>query len=680
MVNLLRLPTWILISFIAPLCIGAQDRPLEFGLMGGLGLGTHDAAFSKLGSFPSCCPEFTGGSGTGAVIGGYAAFSLSDGVRIHTRLLSSSEPATMTDDERTVVADLRNGASVVDALFRHELNASIATIGLEPLIAWQPAGSLELMIGPRLAFTTTASFTQRETLVEPSDYGAYLGDDRVWVDNSGLIPNAQSVRLGVVLAARYSLPMNADSTLLLVPEASYVYDVTGVAAGVSWKSHQLRLMAGIGWRPRREQEPIIEPAPPSKDEEVPIVEVPVDRKPPLAGSIRAVAVQANGGEEALVEMKVEETVAKELRPLLPYVYFSAGDARIPDRYRRRTKEEALRFREDQLYADSTLGIYHDLLNVIGRRLQSRPSASLTLTGTVSSTPQDNGQDLARRRAEAVRDYLVSSWGIPASRLTIVARGTLPELPTRANDPADVELAHEENRRVEISCSDPSVLEPVLTTDTLRVSNPPSVRFWTENLTASRLMSWKVEARQAGVGLYSASGTGVLPKAHLWNIMENRATIPLAEEPIEYQLTLEDDRGSVFVSPPLSIPVRQLTISRKKIEQVGDREIERFSLILFDFNESAVKGQNASIVSIIASRTQNATSVTIAGSTDVIGSEAYNGQLARSRATETAKALGLTGTARIVSTGEQGPYTMSLPEGRAYSRTVVVTVETPITRR
>jgi outer membrane protein OmpA-like peptidoglycan-associated protein len=163
-------------------------------------------------------------------------------------------------------------------------------------------------------------------------------------------------------------------------------------------------------------------------------------------------------------------------------------------------------------------------------------------------------------------------------------------------------------------------------------------------------------------------------------MENRATIPLAEEPIEYQLTLEDDRGSVFVSPPLSIPVRQLTISRKKIEQVGDREIERFSLILFDFNESAVKGQNASIVSIIASRTQNATSVTIAGSTDVIGSEAYNGQLARSRATETAKALGLTGTARIVSTGEQGPYTMSLPEGRAYSRTVVVTVETPITRR
>lgn len=679
MPNILRLPYWTFLTFLIPLSGIAQDRPLEFGLMGGLGLVAHDASFSKLGTFPSCCPEFTGGSGTGAVLGGYAAFSLSENLRIHTRLLSSSEPAIMTDDERTVVADLRNGASVVDALFRHELSASIATIGLEPLISWQPLSSLELLFGPRIAFTTTASFTQRETLIEPADYGAYLGDDRIWVDNSGLIPDAQTVRIGIVVAARYSLPMNADSTLVLVPEASYVYDLSGIAANVAWKSHQLRLTAGVGWRPRREQEPDVEPVPPSTTEVQQIVEVPADRKPPLAGSIRGVAVQANGSEEALLEIRVEETVAKELRPLLPFIYFGVGDARIPDRYRRRSRDQAAGFREDQLYADSTLGIYHDILNIVGRRMQNRPNATITLTGTVSSTPQDNGQDLAKRRADAVKEYLVSTWGIAASRVNTVARGSLPELPTRASDPGDVELAHEENRRVEIACSDPSVLAPVLTTDTLRVSNPPSVRFWTQNLTSSKLSSWNVSARQSGVGLYSSSGSGDLPPSHLWNIAADRGKTPLAEEPIEYQLRLEDDRGSVFVTPPVAIPVRQLTISRKKIERVGDREIERFSLILFDFDESSIKGQNASIVSIIASRTQAATSVTITGSTDVIGSEVYNGQLARSRATETAKALGLTSTARIVSTGEQGPYTMSLPEGRAYSRTVVVTVETPIAR-
>jgi outer membrane protein OmpA-like peptidoglycan-associated protein len=677
-----------LYSVVLALCACAvsaqpQKQPLEFGLLGGIGLATHDAAFSKLGNFPSCCPEFTGGSGSGVVLGGYAAFVLTDRIRLHGRLVSSSEPTTMTDDERTVVADLRNGASVVDALFRHELNATIATVGIEPLIAWQPMRQLELLMGPRIAFTTTASFTQRETLEEPADYGAYLGDDRVWVDNSGLIPQSQSIRLGLVAAARYSLPMNGDSTLVLVPELSYVYDLSGIASGLAWDSHQIRLTAAIGWRPKYAYEPDIQPDPPANiiPETIPepIAERPADRKPPLAGTITAVGLNDDGSEESLVEVRIEETVAKELRPLLPFVYFNEGDASIPTRYRRKTQAQAEVFREDQLFADSTLGIYHDILNIIGRRMIEQPAATLTITGTTSATPQDNGKNLAEQRAEAVRSYLVTVWGIQPTRLDVVARPGLPERPTRANDPLDIQRAHEENRRVEFTSADPDILRPVTTTDTIRIANPPSVRFRTDNTTRSPLSTWSVTADQGGRELFGTSGTADLPAMHVWKVAADRQKTPLTEEPLSYRLTLEDQSGGVFTTAPATIPVRQVTISRKKIERIGDKEIDRFSLILFDFDEAIVKGQNAAIVGIIASKTKAASSVTISGSTDVIGSETYNAQLARSRAVETAKALGLTGQATIISKGENGPYTMSLPEGRAYNRTVVVTVETPIAR-
>jgi outer membrane protein OmpA-like peptidoglycan-associated protein len=70
-------------------------------------------------------------------------------------------------------------------------------------------------------------------------------------------------------------------------------------------------------------------------------------------------------------------------------------------------------------------------------------------------------------------------------------------------------------------------------------------------------------------------------------------------------------------------------------------------------------------------------VRINGYTDVLGTETYNEELSRNRAIETAKALGLP-TSAVLGLGEQRPlYPNDLPEGRAYNRTVTVTVETPV---
>ncbi|MFA6958000.1 MAG: OmpA family protein [Thermoanaerobaculia bacterium] len=66
------------------------------------------------------------------------------------------------------------------------------------------------------------------------------------------------------------------------------------------------------------------------------------------------------------------------------------------------------------------------LDDVALRMKSEPAATAAVTGYTDGTEKTGkGNDLDRRRAEAVRDYLVSRHGIDASRITTEAMGTDP---------------------------------------------------------------------------------------------------------------------------------------------------------------------------------------------------------------------------------------------------------------
>jgi hypothetical protein len=209
---------------------------------------THTASFSQLGVYPSCCPEFTGGSAFGSAVGAYLAQTFGNGLRFHARLTYASEGAPQSYDERTYVADLRDSATVVPALFRHTLTSSIFTLGVEPLIGIN-LGNLELVGGMRVALPLTAQFAQREEIVEPAGYGEYVGDDRTWVETDADIPNVPSLRFGIIAGMRYNLPLNAASSVVLSPEVIYHHDLSGVSTGVTWTASQVRVGFSLGFRP-----------------------------------------------------------------------------------------------------------------------------------------------------------------------------------------------------------------------------------------------------------------------------------------------------------------------------------------------------------------------------------------------------------------------------------------------
>jgi outer membrane protein OmpA-like peptidoglycan-associated protein len=179
-------------------------------------------------------------------------------------------------------------------------------------------------------------------------------------------------------------------------------------------------------------------------------------------------------------------------------------------------------------------------------------------------------------------------------------------------------------------------------------------------------------------LKELSGTGHVPDSVDWHIEGEQESIPRAPEPIAYELQMTDSSGQEITAPPGALPVDQMTLRRKRIERIADREIDRYGLILFDFDRADLNESNRRIAEFIRGRIKPSATVSVTGHTDRVGEADHNLKLSQDRASTVAAALGTPG-ATIAGEGESSPlYDNNLPEGRFYSRTVSIVVETPVT--
>lgn len=68
----------------------------------------------------------------------------------------------------------------------------------------------------------------------------------------------------------------------------------------------------------------------------------------------------------------------------------------------------------------------------------------------------------------------------------------------------------------------------------------------------------------------------------------------------------------------SIPVEYLSIKKKKTERIADKEINRFSLILFDVRSSDINAINKPIIQLIKTYIKPNSSIIVKGFTDKHG--------------------------------------------------------------
>jgi outer membrane protein OmpA-like peptidoglycan-associated protein len=159
---------------------------------------------------------------------------------------------------------------------------------------------------------------------------------------------------------------------------------------------------------------------------------------------------------------------------------------------------------------------------------------------------------------------------------------------------------------------------------------------------------------------------------------------------EDALSQKDDSLVLFIEATDSLgasasATNTIPLQRTRSEREREQELERYSLILFGFDDDKLGTKNERTISFVAEsfKKMKPEIVNVLGYTDETGDPSYNDELSRRRADQAIKQLEASLKQKKVSlpakTFIEGKgsrevlYDNTLPEGRFFSRTVNITL-------
>jgi outer membrane protein OmpA-like peptidoglycan-associated protein/Mg-chelatase subunit ChlD len=388
-------------------------------------------------------------------------------------------------------------------------------------------------------------------------------------------------------------------------------------------------------------------------------------------------LDSSSADATIDTLIVEDQVVRQRFPLLGYLFFDAGNAAIPSRYALFTNKAETEGFDESRVPGNALDHYYNILNIIGYRMKVNPAAEILITGCSDGDVADAAVPaIGRKRAEAVRDYLQTIWGIDPQRLLPNGR-TLPEVASTNS----LEEGKAENRRVEIVSLNLNILAPVAFEAHEVSARPAETVFKMEVSAANGLRNWRLPLYAGPVLFHEIRGTNAGFVDQQWN-WKNAAN-QLPHSSLRYEVIVEDSLDLKTTVAGATIPVRYLTTEQKQIEHLPEMDVERISLILFEFGKADMGVANERILRDIPDHVGQRSSVRVLGYTDMIGEEEINRALSDRRARVVADKLRLLvrsgqsiGAAGL---GETSPlFDNAMPEGRFYNRTVQIVIETPRT--
>lgn len=377
-------------------------------------------------------------------------------------------------------------------------------------------------------------------------------------------------------------------------------------------------------------------------------------------------------------VNIEEVTMVDSSPLLNYVYFDTGEREIPSRYSTFAgPEETGDFAEEKL--TGTLEKYYHILNIIGKRLAMNPEAEVRIVGCNSDTGEEKGQlTLSRSRADAVFAYFRYVWGIDPERMEVSARN-LPEVPSTSRVPE----GQVENQRVEIYSDHPAILDTIKSVYVEEQSDAGAIKIIPAIQAETVITDWQLKLMGGGEILLTREGTGTPPEEFVFAIdaLGIRKVASLGQ--ISAEIKVADNEGNAFwTSTAIPTTINFVRREERIAQKLESRVVEKYGLILFEYDRAELKGRNKIIVNRVISRMAalSAPVMEITGHTDIIGKEDYNVALSDRRATAVYDFLIATGLVVGPQITHEGvgpndpPYDNALPEGRALNRTVLITIQ------
>jgi outer membrane protein OmpA-like peptidoglycan-associated protein len=633
----------------------------------------HSADFSGLPEIPSCGPAYSGASGFFGSLGLDFMYELESlPLTIHSRFDFKGIPGSFTQTEDILIDDPNSSPSFQTATLGYNLETSFYSMGLTLLSNYQVDKQIFVGGGLRFGFLMSSSFEQSEKLLSPTNAFFIPQNTRTRNEYSGIIPELSGFETSLVLNAGYSFPLNKTNTTQLIPQIGYELPLTNViSSSESWKVHTIRFGLTVGFSYTSDDEiPIeIELPTPVNIPQIAITK-PVKPKEKIVDNLTSrlesplsVAVYDQQGNKVQNKLDVEKKVARNMFSMINYIFFDSGSVSIPERYKRITQDEQRKFSIDDMQADSALQLYHNMLNILGKRLQNNPQSTIILTGTNSNNglETDNLQ-MSQQRAEVVRDYLVNTWEIDVNRIQVKSRN-LPEEPSRTS----TGYGDEENRRVEITSDSPDIFLPVKFIDTSFNIVNKDIRIGTERINKDNIQRWELRA-------FAGGRTAVLQSGQTMDdtlrIDINPISFAISKSnKLELKLVSIDAEGNVRLLGENTIPITQTVANKNRIE--------KYNLITFGYNSTAVNDANNYIIEDVKKNILPTSTLTLTGHTDRTGNPQYNKDLSLKRAKEISRFF----TANQMVTEGRGfddlLFPLELPEGRFYSRTVRIIVDTYI---
>lgn len=681
----------------------SHTERVGYGIWGHAALALHAADFDSLPGIPQARTGFTSGTGAGITTGVQVRLPLSSQWATSFRAGIATYTGSFSELQREQ-STVGNPPQMIT--IRHTVDASFALLTATPMLHYSFPNNVYLMAGPDIGVLLSGTAIQRETIEDPP--GA------TWVESgtpskelfNGSLHNPTQWQVGAALGIGYAIPLASSRSWVLAPEITASLPLTTLYSAEAWSATTYKLGISLLFTPQVPPLPVVRDTVYIRDTTARIVagiseehivldsaKVSTERgsiagnelyhttireyyghnvpelKPLLSATIAASFVLDNGQEAQAAKVTMEEFIVNKYIPILPYIFFDKEQAQLAQRYRQLQPEETAAFDIRTQSNGQPLDAYYHVLNILGQRLQTYPDAPLFITACAAM--EGDASNVAAQRAAAVVRYFTERWNIAPSRLRISSRG-LPEKYSNMVQPEGVE----ENRRVELSSTEPQLFAPVVLTDTLRTVDPPTVRFRIRPFSEAGIHHWSIMIMQQKNVLKMLQGKGSIPAIVDWSIGSDDIR-PAASQPLEYVLAMVDSTDQSYLTPKSSILFEQLTIQKKQVERRADKIIDRFSLLLFNYNEAQLLPYHTSTMQFIQSKLAPSSTVKITGTTDRLGDEQYNKQLSETRARETARALALP-NAVVTGLGEDSiTYNNDLPEGRFYSRTVRIAIETPV---
>jgi outer membrane protein OmpA-like peptidoglycan-associated protein len=710
MKKIITLIVFLIVSFSG----NSQERKFLFqtGFYASYMRNIHIPDFDSLPQVTSCCKKYTSkGYGNGFSLGLLFDFDIVSDIKLGLRAGLSTLSGDLLESENIgnqKVYDLNTKSYLFkDIVVDHRLTSVLYDMGLEPIISYYPIKQLFIAAGFKVGFLFSGIFSYEERLTSPEN--VLFTDESVTRNDKKKnepLPNKNSIQLFGSVGAGYRFKLASHT--YLSPEMKIYFPFTNLT-NVNWKVMSISLGASINfpifaapekvflkdtvylrdtttkyviglqknelkrlsfddseaWKITK-GDTIIE-----KQTIVEKYELSVPKDAELKTKISAVGITKEGLRKENPEIIIEEMEESELFPLLPQVFFAEGSSKIdPNQQMLIKKVDAEVFNEESLNWN-TLKIYANLLNVIGLRLKFNPNADITLIGCNSGIgAEKNNKELSKSRAVAIKDYLVNTWGVNPKNIKTISKN-LPDKPSKST----ILDGQQENQRVEIISDNPEILKPVTLKQITRTSNPPVVEILPEIISEAELKSWRITVTQDGNPIRDYDGIKT-PNTIKWNVEEK--PIPVVEAPINIQLTAINEYNLKSVADK-KLTIQQKTIKKKREEIKDDKIIEKFSLIVFDFDKANLTENQAGILEQIKPRIKENSKVVIAGYADRTGDPEYNKELALRRCQEVQKYLNVNEeNLKLNPIGsDELIYNNDIPQGRSYSRTVKITIETPV---